>query len=93
MIEERLNGLALMQIHPEIVPDIGKVIDKFAIVNIRLKFTFSRLYLTFRLIFCLIASICFCELAVFSTSLPGANYIHPNHPMIYDSIKTVLTNN
>ena len=39
MVEERLNGLALMQIHQEIVPDIEKVIDKFAVGNTRLKFT------------------------------------------------------
>ena len=29
MIGECLNGLALMQIHQEIVPDIGKAIDNF----------------------------------------------------------------
>jgi hypothetical protein len=40
MVEERLNGLAMMQIHQEhIVPDIEKVIDKFAVGNTRLKFT------------------------------------------------------
>ena len=39
MVEERLNGLALMQIHQEIIPDIEKVIDKFAVGNTRLKFT------------------------------------------------------
>lgn len=38
MIEERLNGLALMQIHQEIVPDVNAVIDKFAVGNTRLKF-------------------------------------------------------
>ena len=39
MGEERLNGIALMQIHQEIIPDIEKVIDKFAVGNTRLKFT------------------------------------------------------
>ena len=39
MVEERLNGLAMMQIHQEIIPDIEKVIDKFAERNTRLKFT------------------------------------------------------
>ena len=39
MVEELLNGLAMMQIHQEIVPDIEKVIDKFAVGNTRLKFT------------------------------------------------------
>lgn len=39
MVEERLNGLALMKIHQEIVPDIGKVIDKFSVGNTRLKFS------------------------------------------------------
>ena len=39
MVEERLNGLALMKIHQEIVPDIEKVIDKIALGNTRLKFT------------------------------------------------------
>ena len=38
MVEERLNGLALMKIHHEIVPDEEKVIDKFAVGNTRLKF-------------------------------------------------------
>lgn len=38
MVDERLNGLALMKIHPEIVPDVQKVIDKFAVGNTRLKF-------------------------------------------------------
>ena len=38
MVEERLNGLALMKIHQEIVPDIEKVIDKFSTENTRLKF-------------------------------------------------------
>jgi hypothetical protein len=39
MVEERLNSLALMQIHQEIVPYIEKVIDKFAVGNTRLEFT------------------------------------------------------
>ena len=39
MVEDRLNGLAMMQIHQEIVPDMEKVIDKFAVGNTRLKFT------------------------------------------------------
>ncbi|XP_046863349.1 uncharacterized protein LOC124457103 [Xenia sp. Carnegie-2017] len=38
MVEERLNGLALMRIHPEIIPDIERVINKFAEGNTRLKF-------------------------------------------------------
>ncbi|XP_046863470.1 52 kDa repressor of the inhibitor of the protein kinase-like [Xenia sp. Carnegie-2017] len=38
MVGERLNGLALMQIHQEIVPDIGEVINTFAVGNTRLKF-------------------------------------------------------
>ena len=37
MVEERLNGLALMKIHQEIVPNIEKVIDKFSVRNTRLK--------------------------------------------------------
>lgn len=39
MVEDRLNGLALMGIHTEVVPDVEKVIDKFAEGNTRLKFT------------------------------------------------------
>ena len=39
MVEERLNGLALMQIHREIPPDFEKIINKFADKNTRLKFT------------------------------------------------------
>ena len=38
MVEERLNGLALMQIHREIPPDFEKIIDKFADENTRPKF-------------------------------------------------------
>ena len=38
MAEEQLNGLAMMGIHTEVVPDIEKVIDKFAQGNTRLKF-------------------------------------------------------
>ena len=38
MTSERLNGLALMYVHREIVPDIEKVIDRFAITNRRLDF-------------------------------------------------------
>ncbi|XP_046862975.1 uncharacterized protein LOC124456622 [Xenia sp. Carnegie-2017] len=30
MVEERLNGLALMRIHPEIIPDIERLINMFA---------------------------------------------------------------
>ena len=32
---ERLNGTALMRVHQEIVPDIEKVIDTFAVTNSR----------------------------------------------------------
>ena len=35
MISERLNGIALMHVHQEIVPDIEKVIDLFAVTNRR----------------------------------------------------------
>ena len=38
MISERLNGIALMHVHQEIVPEIGKVIDLFAVTNRRLNF-------------------------------------------------------
>ena len=38
MVEERLNGLALMKMHQEIIPDVEEVIDKFSIGNTRLKF-------------------------------------------------------
>ncbi|XP_065652805.1 52 kDa repressor of the inhibitor of the protein kinase-like [Hydra vulgaris] len=43
MVEERLNGLALMNIHTESVIDIEKVIDKFAINNRRLNLFISKL--------------------------------------------------
>ena len=36
MVEDRLNGLALMQIHQEIEPDVQDVIDKFSFGNRRL---------------------------------------------------------
>ena len=38
MVEERLNGLALMQIHQKISPSFKKIINKFAEGNTRLKF-------------------------------------------------------
>ena len=38
MVEERLNGLALMQIHQEISPNFKKIINKFSEGNTRLKF-------------------------------------------------------
>ena len=39
MVSERLNGIALMHVHQEIVPDIEKVIDLFSTENRRLSFT------------------------------------------------------
>ena len=36
MLEARLNGLALMQIHQEIEPDVNQVLDKFSSANGRL---------------------------------------------------------
>ena len=46
MISERLNGMALMHVHQEIVPDIEKLIDLFAVTNRRLNFIwFNILYL------------------------------------------------
>ena len=38
MVEQRLNGLALVQIHQEIIPDIEKI-DKFTVGYTRLKVT------------------------------------------------------
>ena len=38
MISERLNVVALMHVHQEIVPDIEKVIDLLAVTNRRLNF-------------------------------------------------------
>ena len=39
MVSERLNGIALMHVHQEIVPDVEKVIDLFSTKNRRLSFT------------------------------------------------------
>ena len=39
MVSEILNGIALMHVHQEIVPDIEKVIDLFSTKNRRLSFT------------------------------------------------------
>ena len=39
MVSERLNGIAFMHVHQEIVPDIEKVIDLFSTENRRLSFT------------------------------------------------------
>ena len=38
MVSERLNGIALMHAHQEIVLDIGKVIDLFSTKNRRRSF-------------------------------------------------------
>ena len=38
MVSERLNGIASMHIHQEIVPDVEKVIDLYALKNRRLNF-------------------------------------------------------
>ena len=39
MFSERLNGIALMHVHQEIIPDIEKVKDLFSTKNRRLSFT------------------------------------------------------
>ena len=39
MVSERLNDIALIHVHQEIVPDIEKVIDLFSTKNRRLIFT------------------------------------------------------
>ena len=41
MVSERLNGIALMHVHQEIVPDIEKVIDLFSVFYRRLTFTYN----------------------------------------------------
>ena len=38
MLSDRLNGLALIYVHREIIPDVEKVIDRFALKNRRLEF-------------------------------------------------------
>ncbi|XP_028406782.1 52 kDa repressor of the inhibitor of the protein kinase-like [Dendronephthya gigantea] len=38
MVEERLNGLALMKMHQDIIPNLEDVIEKFSVHNTRLKF-------------------------------------------------------
>lgn len=38
MTSERLNGLALMYVHTEIVPEVDDVIDKFSVNNRKLNF-------------------------------------------------------
>ena len=39
MVSERLNGIALMHVHQEILPDIEKIIDLFSTKNKRVSFT------------------------------------------------------
>ena len=39
MVSERLNGIALMHVHQEIIPDTGRVIDLYAGQKRRLNFT------------------------------------------------------
>ena len=38
MVAERLNGLALLHVHKDIIVNIDKVIDLYAMKNQRLKF-------------------------------------------------------
>ena len=38
MTSERLNGLALLYVHKEIIPEISEVIDKFGLKYRRLEF-------------------------------------------------------
>ena len=38
MVEELLNGLALMKMHEKIIPEVGGVIVKFSIGMTRLKY-------------------------------------------------------
>ena len=38
VISEKLNGIAIMHVHQENVPDIEKVIDLIAVTNRRLTF-------------------------------------------------------
>jgi hypothetical protein len=33
MVEDHLNGLAMMEVHQEIIPNIGNIIDKFSVGN------------------------------------------------------------
>ena len=44
MLEDRLNGLALMQIHQEIEPDVNQVLDKFSSANRRLDLIWFYMY-------------------------------------------------
>ena len=39
MVSERLNGIALMHVHQEIVPDTEKVIELYGGQNSQLNFT------------------------------------------------------
>ena len=69
MISKRLNGIALMHVHQEIVPDIEKVIDLFAVTNRRLNFIWILLvfnqYIVFalRIIFANITCIYFSDIS------------------------------
>ena len=41
MVSERLNSIALMHVHQEVVPDIEIVIDLFSTKSRRLSFTWN----------------------------------------------------
>ena len=41
MFSKRLNSIALMHVHKEVVPDIEKVVDLFSTKNIKLTFTYN----------------------------------------------------
>ena len=44
MVSEYLDGIALMHVHQQIVPDIENVIDLFSTKNRRLTFIYLELY-------------------------------------------------
>ena len=53
MISERLNGIALMHAHQEIVPHIEKLIDLFAVTNRRVSFIWFLLVFNQYIVFAL----------------------------------------
>ena len=53
MISERLNGIVLMHVHQNVVPNIEKVIDLFAVINRRLDFIWYLLVFNQYIVFAL----------------------------------------
>ena len=74
MASEWLNGIALMHVHQEIVPDIEKAIELFAVTNISLTFIWFLLVFNQYVVFAL--KIIFVSIScIYFSDISGLIYI------------------